>query len=499
MYKSLYHLESKPFESYPDPLFLWLGEKHKESLSVLRYGILDSMGFVLLTGDAGMGKTILMSSLTQELKSDVVWAVISDPGLSPKLIDFYNKIGKGFGLDEQFTSKIQFLIQFTHFLQKTYDADKKVVLFIDSCHLLTQDIFKGLETLSAIEKDDAKLIDIFFVGRPEFNDLLIKPENKAVRLCLGLQAKIVPFEPGETVNYIRHRLKISGGTEKIFTARAFRLIHQYSRGVPRAINMICEEALQAGFLRGKNILDHNLILECVQKQKLAVPSGLSDLNSPPVEKKEVENVLDKCAPRDIECQTITAGLAVRKTKRMVPVFCAISVLVCIGLAGYFFSLKKEIPVAVEVADTVASQDVGVAAVQFSPEIIETESVSGEAGREKKMLKTGKIILGLQPGTVKLTVAAVRIFSEFVEILLQYPDTLIVVKGFVSSKNNSQANIQLSRERAENVRQLLRKHGVMDTQIEVIGMGIQDPVATNDTPAGRLKNRRVEIEIIDDEV
>ena len=98
-----------------------------------------------------------------------------------------------------------------------------------------------------------------------------------------------------------------------------------------------------------------------------------------------------------------------------------------------------------------------------------------------------------------TVDADRILAEFVETLLQYSDAKILVKGFVSSNNDTLENTQLSEKRAISVQKLLMNRGIPEAQIEIRGMGIQDPIATNDTPAGRLKNRRVEIEVIDDGV
>jgi len=591
MYKLLYKLESRPFELQPDPSFLWLGGKHKEALSVLRDGMLDNLGFVLLTGAEGTGKTTLVNGLIGELKSDVAWAVISEPNLDR--IDFYNKIGMGFGIEKQFISKVQFLIQFSHFLHRTHDAGKKVVLFIDDCHLLSQDLLEELHLLSNIEKADEKLIDIFFVGQPEFNEILDQPKNKVVRQRLGLKARLAPLGRNETVDYVNHRLKISGAVERIFTARAFQAIHQYSQGVPQFINMICEKGLQAGSLQGEKNIDHKLILECVQKLKLPVHLDSSDLEPPAVEEKQVEHGKDKFDPVNIGTQAATAGLIAGKRKKRIWLFSTLSLLACIGLGLYFFSPRKELPVTGEIDSTGAVQDAEVVSVpqvvskpvpvvlvkesntgnnvtengntedsytivdvqeETEPEGLVLEEISDEkvpgeeqdaaetvqlgtgetevgqvsedVKREEKVLEIeepvvesvvavvepepevtpalpplepGKVILGLQPGSVRLTADADRIFTDFIETLLQYPDAKIVVKGFVSSNNDSSENTQLSKERAASIRELLVKHGVEETHIEIRGMGIQDPIATNDTWAGRLKNRRVEIEVIDDGV
>lgn len=591
MYKSLYKLGSNPFELDPDPFFLWLGGKHKEALSVLRYGILDNLGFVLLAGAAGTGKTILIKDFTSKLKSHVVWAVISDPNL--ERIDLYNKIGTVFGLEKQFISKVQFLIQFSNFLHKIHSEDKKAVLFVDDCHLLNQDILEELHVLSSIEKDETKLIDIFFVGQLEFNDILGQPKNKAIRQRLGLKAKLEPLGSNETVEYIRHRLKIAGSVEKIFTARAFQVIHQYSRGVPRTINLICKEALQTGSLQDEKTIDHNLILECVQKLKLPVPPDLTELIPASVEKKRVEHVeqvtriervdrtesfVDDFAAIQGGRQVTIAGLIAKRRKRRVLLFGTVSLLACIALVFYFSSPEEDVPVVAEIDDAIAAQaentavdqkvfplpdtkvlkevstavsdeqgdralenlvteevsaedapdggfqvtetaqlDSGGIEAEDVPVLVENdekviekeeeviESVVPAAEPEQEILpalpplEQETVILGFQPNTSRLTIDADRILTEFVETLLQYSDAKILVKGFVSSNNDTLENIQLSEKRAMSVQKLLVDRGVGEAQVEVIGMGIKDPIATNDTPAGRLKNRRVEIEIIDDGV
>ena len=119
MYTSFYNLDKKPFEKNPDPSFLWLGAKHKEALATLQDGILENKGFPLLTGDAGSGKTILLKTFVQSLGKDVEWATLSDPKM--ERVEFYNAIAREFGIHQSFTSKVQFLIQFSHFLHKADD------------------------------------------------------------------------------------------------------------------------------------------------------------------------------------------------------------------------------------------------------------------------------------------------------------------------------------------------------------------------------------------
>lgn len=543
MYKSLYNLESKPFELTPDPLFLWLGKHHKEALSVLRYGILDNMGFLLLTGVAGTGKTTLINALVKGLKSDVLWAIISESG-HDRLV-FYNKIAAGFGIDKGFTSKVQFLIQFSHFLHTAHDKGQQVVLFVDDCHLLNQDMLEELRLLSNIEKADAKLIDIFFIGQPEFNEILARPNNKAVRERLGLKARLMPLDVSETEDYIRHRLKVAGAVMKFFTTRAIEVINQHSGGVPRAINNICEHALQAGCEQGKRILDHKMVMECAQK--LALPS---------LEKNQVLQSVEKIAADAADNKAGVSTLTIANEKKRSWLLYTLPLLVCIGFGLYFFSIKEDIPVVVESYEKVIKQEAAVVFIPTSVEVqqpdVETvipgvkskpeEVLSNEEIIEPRMVEVAekqmelaaakevaaveevvevkevaqviqenetsleekvvveeqreepvKVVLGLQSNSLKLTGKANTILLDLVDTLLQYPHAMVLVKGYVSSDNDTLENMQLSEERAVNVRQLLIKHGVDAAQIEAKGMGIQEPIATNSTRAGRLKNRRVEIE------
>ncbi len=271
MYRSLYNMDSKPFAINPDPDFLWLGEKHKEALSVLQYGILENKVFLLLTGEAGTGKTIVVDALVRSLDKNVKWTIIENPGL--ERIDFYNAIAHGFGIEKQFTSKVQFLIRFSHYLHKMYDEGQKVLLLVDDCHLLSQDMLEELRLLSNIEKENVKLLDIFFIGQPEFLSMLVLPKNRAIRQRLNLRAEIVPLNTNETADYISHRLKVAGSEVKLFTAKAVKAIAKYSLGIPRWINIICDHALVAGSVQGKSIVDHKVIAHCVQKLDSPVTLG----------------------------------------------------------------------------------------------------------------------------------------------------------------------------------------------------------------------------------
>lgn len=261
MYRSLYNLNIKPFHTSSDPRFLWLGDKHKEALATLRYGILDNKGFLLLTGDVGTGKTTLINTLVNSLGDDVIVATVLDPGLSR--LDFFNYIANAFGMDEYFESKGRFLVQFSTFLHKANAENKKILLIIDEAQRLDDDLLEEIRLLSNIEKQYSKLLNIFFVGQNEFNDTLHKPKNRAVRQRLTLNYNLDPLSRVETEAYITHRLRVAGTEKKIFSSKAVDEIFSCSLGFPRQINIICDLALLSGYVSENIKIGADVIRECV--------------------------------------------------------------------------------------------------------------------------------------------------------------------------------------------------------------------------------------------
>ncbi len=267
MYTEFYNLHHKPFETNPDPSFLWLDESHEKVLSTLRYALFENKGLLLLTGDAGSGKTTLVGALTEHLESDISWAVIDDPAL--ERVDFYNAIARAFDIEGMFTSKVQFLIQFSRFLHSEAGQKRKVLLLIDDCHRLRQEMLEELRLLSNMEIGDAKLINIFFVGQPEFYEMLMRPANRALLQRLTLNVELHPLDINGTGAYIRHRLKAAGSEESLFNARAIEVIHRLSRGIPDRINAICQLALVNGSARGLSVIDQTIIAASARDLNLA--------------------------------------------------------------------------------------------------------------------------------------------------------------------------------------------------------------------------------------
>jgi general secretion pathway protein A len=266
MYLEHFGLKAKPFQISADPKFLWMGSKHKEALAILKYGIFDNRGFLLLSGDVGTGKTTLIHALTQDIGSDTVVATVPDPGLS--LMDFYHYIAKSFGIKEPFETKQQFLEVFETFLLRNESLNKKVLLIIDEAQRLTSDLLEEIRLLSNIEKDYTKLLNIFFVGQNEFNDIILKQKNRPLRQRITINYNIDPLEQHEVMEYINFRLGVAGCDEPLFTGDAVREVFAFSEGYPRLINIVCDHALLTGFVQGVARITGSIVSECAEELRI---------------------------------------------------------------------------------------------------------------------------------------------------------------------------------------------------------------------------------------
>jgi len=263
MYRSHYSLAKKPFQLSTDPKFLWLGEKHKEALATLKYGVIDQKGFLLVSGDVGTGKTTLINALLESVEEDTLVANITDPALD--LIEFFNFVALSFNIPKKFDCKIDFIIYFSQFLKKVYSENKNVLLIIDEVHRLSKDVLEHIRLLSNIELPEEKLINIFFVGQNEINQTLALPECRALRQRISLVYQIEPLSENETLAYIKHRLKVAGTEKNIFTQNAVQEIYNFSKGYPRLINTICDHALLTGYVRELIKITPDVIIECTQQ------------------------------------------------------------------------------------------------------------------------------------------------------------------------------------------------------------------------------------------
>jgi len=279
MYLAHYGLKRKPFEISPDPDFLWLGEKHREGLSILKYGILENKGFLLITGDVGTGKTLLIRAIEREVGAHSIVVNIPDPGMD--LIDFYNFMASELKMGRSFENKGEFLIHFKRFLLENFSARKRVLLIIDEVQRVKHELLEEIRLLSNIDLGGQVLINIFLVGQSEFRGFLTQDENRSMRQRISVSYHIAPLTADETRAYLNHRLQVAGAAREIFPPEACRAVYHHTRGYPRLINIICDYALMSGYATGAATLNPDIIAECAQELKIVIGADLPGAVAPP--------------------------------------------------------------------------------------------------------------------------------------------------------------------------------------------------------------------------
>ena len=224
---------------------------------------------MLLTGEVGTGKTILINRLSNLLGIDTVVATLTDPDLDS--MDFYNLLADGLNMNRTFESKGAFLIHLRDFLHQIYAEQKQVLLIIDESQRLNHRLMEDIRVLSNIELQDRKLINIFFVGQQEFNSILMTPQNRALAQRITVRYHLEPLNKEETGGYVTHRLKIAGRTKPIFNKAALDEIYYFSGGIPRLINIISDHALLTGYSRGLKRIDGSIVSECAEELRIPIP------------------------------------------------------------------------------------------------------------------------------------------------------------------------------------------------------------------------------------
>jgi general secretion pathway protein A len=260
MYLSHYHLDKEPFSISPDPYFLWLSEKHKKAFETLKEGILERDGCVMLAGDIGTGKTTLIKCLVKLDDVAAIFVTINDPDLDA--LDFFNILASEFQMNRRFSGRDEFLAAFKHFLLNAFSSYKKVLLIIDEAQRLNHEILQEIVGLSNLQMAGRKLLKVFFVGQLEFNAMLMREENRDVLQNIAAHYYLEPLSERETLSYIVHRLKVAGARRQMFTAEAIKEIFALSKGYPRLINIICDNALLCGYSSGLKRINAGVIQQC---------------------------------------------------------------------------------------------------------------------------------------------------------------------------------------------------------------------------------------------
>jgi len=243
MYTSFFGLQKLPFNLTPDPEFLYLSPKHREALTGLEYAIFSRKGFVVLTGDAGTGKTTLLSAAMSRLPtSKVISSILLNPTLSPS--EFLELLMLDFGIADIPPSKAQRLWKLQGFLMEAHRSDQTAIVVIDEAHKLSAEVLEEIRLLGNYEFGPDKFLQIILLGQCELEDLLARHELRQFKQRIALRLYIDPLTEAETPDYIGFRWAKAGGTgEPPFTPEAVAGVVRWSAGIPRLINSICDSAL----------------------------------------------------------------------------------------------------------------------------------------------------------------------------------------------------------------------------------------------------------------
>ena len=251
MYLDFFNFREKPFNLTPDPRFIFLSKNHKETFAHLLYGINNRAGFMALTGEVGSGKTTVLRALLGQLHTEHHrTALIFNPCLSP--IELLQNINREFGIsvDPPHTSSL--LEALNQYLLQQNAADRTVVLVIDEAQNLEAPVLEQIRLISNLETDREKLIQIVLSGQPELGEILARDDMRQLSQRITVRYHLWPMDFEDTVSYIRHRLDVAGDRDHIlFSRRALKRIYRFSKGLPRLINVACDRALLAGYVRSK--------------------------------------------------------------------------------------------------------------------------------------------------------------------------------------------------------------------------------------------------------
>ncbi len=262
MYASFFGFKCKPFQLTPDPEFLFLSRVHRRALTYLNYGVKDNYGFILLTGEIGTGKTTVIRALLKQIPQDIKVARITNTKVSSDQL--ISMINEDFGLDAKGRDKTRMLSDLNDFLINQYAEGGRSVLIIDEAQNLNADLLEEVRLLSNLETDKTSLLQIILIGQPELNITLGRPELEQLRQRIAINAYISHLHRGELENYIMHRLKVAGNGDGIgFEEGAIDAIYEFSRGVPRLINIICDFMLLAAYAEKKKYIETELVKEII--------------------------------------------------------------------------------------------------------------------------------------------------------------------------------------------------------------------------------------------
>jgi general secretion pathway protein A len=326
MYEEFYGLKERPFSLLPDPDFLYLSPQHKLARAYLEYGINQRVGFVVLTGEVGTGKTTLIKSLLKSRERNQRLGVLYQTSVGAA--DLLEVLLKEFEVRGHHNSRTARLAAFNQFLLNSYARGEHVVLLVDEAQNLGPEALEELRLLSNLQTEKEPLLQVILVGQPGLRDRLRHPALRQLAQRVAVHYHLSPLSIQETREYINFRLARAGGSG-IFTDSAQEKLFEYTNGVPRRLNAWCDLAMVAGFAEGRHELDGEFIDTVIAAQggglegdekEYALPEAPSPTPDAPIPHLAApENGIGAAVQQVSERLTRLEGLVLEMTNQLVPI------------------------------------------------------------------------------------------------------------------------------------------------------------------------------------
>jgi general secretion pathway protein A len=260
MYLRFFGLNEKPFAITPDPRYLYLSERHAEALAHLLYGINESGGFIQLTGEVGTGKTTVVRTLLSRIPHHADVAVILNPRVTPVefLLTICEELRLGIA-DADRESVKQMVDALNRRLLAAHAEGRRIIVIVDEAQNLSADVLEQVRLLTNLETPTQKLLQIILIGQPELRDLLDRTDLRQLAQRITGRYHLEPLSPEETRGYVRHRLRVAGATEEIFTPSALGEVHRLAAGIPRVINVTCDRVLLGAYTQETRKVTSSLV------------------------------------------------------------------------------------------------------------------------------------------------------------------------------------------------------------------------------------------------
>jgi len=262
MYNQFYGFKESPFNLTPNSRFFFPSHKHTEALDSLVYAIDQRKGFIVITGEIGSGKTTVCRTLLSRLDRHTQVALITNTHLNSK--DLLMMVLEDLEIEHSNGSKAKLLSQLNSYLIDQIQQDNNVVLIIDEAQNLKPSVLEEIRMLSNLETETEKLIQIILLGQPELKQKLALHGLEQLRQRIAVYFHLSPLTESETSEYVQHRLKVASDTDhQYITPEALQLVYHFSKGVPRLINQICDNAFLTGYVSEKSIIDEQILKEVI--------------------------------------------------------------------------------------------------------------------------------------------------------------------------------------------------------------------------------------------